>query len=125
MSFFVLLVLAMILTSFMPTFAGTHGKTTTSGFSSFVLDKAGLEPSFVVGGIVPEIHTNAQCKNGKFFIAELDESDNDRVYDKMKAAGVNVELHKFEGMCHCFQLFSFLPESSRAYNIIRQRIMED
>lgn len=57
--------------------------------------------------------------------AELDESDNDRVYDKMKAAGVNVELHKFEGMCHCFQLFSFLPESSRAYNIIRQRIMED
>ena len=56
-------------------FAGTHGKTTTSGFSSFVLDKAGLEPSFVVGGIVPELHTNAQCKNGKFFIAELDESD--------------------------------------------------
>ena len=56
-------------------FAGTHGKTTTSGFSSFVLDKAGLEPSFVVGGIVPELHTNSQCKNGKFFIAELDESD--------------------------------------------------
>ena len=56
-------------------FAGTHGKTTTSGFSSFVLEKAGLEPSFVVGGIVPEIHTNAQCKDGKFFIAELDESD--------------------------------------------------
>lgn len=56
-------------------FAGTHGKTTTSGFSSFVLEKAGLEPSFVVGGIVPEIATNAQCKDGKFFIAELDESD--------------------------------------------------
>ena len=56
-------------------FAGTHGKTTTSGFSSFVLDKAGLEPSFVVGGIVPEISTNAQCKNGKYFVAELDESD--------------------------------------------------
>ena len=56
-------------------FAGTHGKTTTSGFSSFMLEKAGLEPSFVVGGIIPEIVTNAQCKEGKFFIAELDESD--------------------------------------------------
>ena len=56
-------------------FAGTHGKTTTSGMASFVLEKAGLEPAFVVGGIVPEIHTNAQHKTGKFFTAELDESD--------------------------------------------------
>ena len=56
-------------------FAGTHGKTTTSGLASFVLDKAGLNPAFVVGGIVPEISTNAQHKSGKFFVAELDESD--------------------------------------------------
>jgi len=56
-------------------FAGTHGKTTTSGLTSFVLDKAGLEPAFVVGGIVPEISTNAQYKSGSFFVAELDESD--------------------------------------------------
>lgn len=56
-------------------FAGTHGKTTTSGMASFVLDKAGLEPAFVVGGIVPELYTNAQHKGGKFFTAELDESD--------------------------------------------------
>jgi len=56
-------------------FSGTHGKTTTSGLASYVLDKAGFEPSFVDGGIVPELHTNAQHKNGKFFIAELDESD--------------------------------------------------
>lgn len=56
-------------------FSGTHGKTTTSGLASFILDKAGLEPAFVVGGIVPEVLTNAQHKGGKFFIAELDESD--------------------------------------------------
>ena len=56
-------------------FSGTHGKTTTSGLASFVLEKAKLEPSFVVGGIVPEIHTNAQHKMGKYFVAELDESD--------------------------------------------------
>lgn len=56
-------------------FAGTHGKTTTSGMASYVLDKANLDPAFVVGGIVPEIITNAQHKEGKFFTAELDESD--------------------------------------------------
>lgn len=56
-------------------FSGTHGKTTTSGLASYVLDKAGLEPSFVDGGIIPEISTNAQHKKGKYFVAELDESD--------------------------------------------------
>ena len=56
-------------------YAGTHGKTTTSGLSSYILEKAGLQPSFVVGGIVPEISTNAQYRDGKYFVAELDESD--------------------------------------------------
>lgn len=56
-------------------YSGTHGKTTTSGLSSYVLEKAGLKPAFVVGGIVPEIATNAKSDSGKFFIAELDESD--------------------------------------------------
>ncbi|MCQ2754716.1 MAG: UDP-N-acetylmuramate--L-alanine ligase [bacterium] len=56
-------------------YSGTHGKTTTSGLSSYVLEKSGFEPAFVVGGIVPDIHTNAQHKGGKYFTAELDESD--------------------------------------------------
>ena len=56
-------------------FSGTHGKTTTSGLASFVLEKGKLNPSFVDGGIIPELNTNAQHKNGKEFVAELDESD--------------------------------------------------
>lgn len=56
-------------------YSGTHGKTTTSGLCSYVLEKAGLKPSYVVGGIIPEIHTNANCSRAKYFIAELDESD--------------------------------------------------
>lgn len=56
-------------------FSGTHGKTTTSGLSSYVLEKAGLKPSYIVGGIIPEINTNANAAHDKFFIAELDESD--------------------------------------------------
>ena len=50
-------------------FSGTHGKTTTSGMASYVMQKAGLEPAFVVGGIVPEISTNAQYKDGKYFLS--------------------------------------------------------
>ena len=56
-------------------YSGTHGKTTTSGLASFLLSKAGLKPSFVVGGIVPSLDTNAEYASEDFFIAELDESD--------------------------------------------------
>lgn len=56
-------------------FSGTHGKTTTSGLCSYVLEKAGLMPSYVVGGIIPEIGCNGHSQDGKFFCAELDESD--------------------------------------------------
>lgn len=56
-------------------FSGTHGKTTTSGLCAYVLQKAGLAPSYCVGGIIPELNTNAKAEGGKHFIAELDESD--------------------------------------------------
>ncbi len=56
-------------------FAGTHGKTTTSGLCSYVLSKGGFKPSFVVGGIVPELNTNGEFDDNKYFCAELDESD--------------------------------------------------
>lgn len=56
-------------------YAGTHGKTTMSGLAAYVLEKAGLEPSYIVGGFIPELNTNAHCTNGKYFVAELDESD--------------------------------------------------
>ena len=56
-------------------FSGTHGKTTTSGLASYVMEKANLKPSYVVGGLIPEIETNANATNDRVFIAELDESD--------------------------------------------------
>ena len=42
---------------------------------SRVFEKAGFEPSYCVGGIIPELDTNAKAATGKHFIAELDESD--------------------------------------------------
>lgn len=56
-------------------FCGTHGKTTTSGMCAYLLSQAEMDPSFVIGGIVPALKTNGQRGDGKYFIAELDESD--------------------------------------------------
>lgn len=54
---------------------GTHGKTTTTALLSWVLSKANLDPSFVVGGILSSIDKNASFGNGPYFVAEADESD--------------------------------------------------
>ena len=56
--------------------AGTHGKTTTSGLLSFILEHLEVDPSYAIGGIIPKLNINAQAhKNSKYFVAELDESD--------------------------------------------------
>ena len=56
--------------------AGTHGKTTTSGLLSFILENLKANPSYAIGGIIPKLNINAAAnKNSKYFIAELDESD--------------------------------------------------
>lgn len=56
--------------------SGTHGKTTTSGLLSFVLEGLDEKPSYAIGGIIPKLNINASAhKNSKYFVAELDESD--------------------------------------------------
>lgn len=56
--------------------AGTHGKTTTTGMIAHMLDQAGLEPGFIVGGVLPSLGTNAQAGNGPIFVIEADEYDD-------------------------------------------------
>jgi UDP-N-acetylmuramate--alanine ligase len=55
--------------------AGTHGKTTTSSMLALVLVEGGVRPSFVVGGEVNEIGTNAVWDEGELLVVEADESD--------------------------------------------------
>ncbi|MDD5097832.1 MAG: UDP-N-acetylmuramate--L-alanine ligase [Candidatus Omnitrophica bacterium] len=57
------------------TVAGSHGKTTTTSLVSYMLMEAGLCPTVAIGGILKNIDTNACLGNGKFFVAEADESD--------------------------------------------------
>ena len=70
-------------------FSGTHGKTTTSGMASYLLSKSNLNPSFVVGGIIPEYNTNAEYTDNDIFIAELDESDGTIVKYSPKILVIN------------------------------------
>jgi UDP-N-acetylmuramate--alanine ligase len=55
--------------------AGSHGKTTTSSMLTLVLRAAGLDPSFVIGGDVNEVGTNAGYGTGEWLVVEADESD--------------------------------------------------
>ena len=55
--------------------AGTHGKTTTTGMVVAILQAAGLDPSFAVGGDLKTTGVNAALGGGPHFVAEADESD--------------------------------------------------
>jgi len=56
--------------------AGTHGKTTTTGMMAFVLDAAGVEPGYLVGGRVPDLGEFARAGAGRYFVVEGDEYDS-------------------------------------------------
>lgn len=55
--------------------AGTHGKTTTASMLALILVEAGVRPSFIIGGDVNEIGTNAVWDEGEWLVVEADESD--------------------------------------------------
>jgi len=56
--------------------AGTHGKTTTTAMTAWVLHELGRDPSFIVGGVVNDLGVNAHAGKGNAFVIEADEYDN-------------------------------------------------
>ncbi|MFP4571845.1 MAG: UDP-N-acetylmuramate:L-alanyl-gamma-D-glutamyl-meso-diaminopimelate ligase [Desulfobacterales bacterium] len=54
---------------------GTHGKTTTSSIAAWLLYKAGLEPSFLIGGILKNFGSSYRVGNGRYMVIEGDEYD--------------------------------------------------
>ncbi len=55
--------------------AGTHGKTTTTSMIATILDRAGFDPTIVVGGLLNTIGSNARLGKGDYIVLEADESD--------------------------------------------------
>jgi len=56
--------------------AGTHGKTTTTSMLTWILESAGLEPGYLVGGVPKNFSTSARLGKAPFFVIEADEYDS-------------------------------------------------
>jgi UDP-N-acetylmuramate--alanine ligase len=77
--------------------AGTHGKTTTTSLAASVLAEAGFDPTFVIGGRLNSIGTNAQLGKGSYLVAEADESDASFLYlQPMIAVVTNIDRDHME-----------------------------
>jgi len=55
--------------------AGTHGKTTTTAMIAWILAEAGVDPSYIIGGVSSNLAGNAHAGQGKYFVIEADEYD--------------------------------------------------
>jgi UDP-N-acetylmuramate--alanine ligase len=56
--------------------AGTHGKTTTTAMIAWMLTYMKQDPTFIVGGVLNNLHTNAHAGKGQAFVIEADEYDH-------------------------------------------------
>ena len=55
--------------------AGTHGKTTTSSMLAWILEHAGMNPGFLIGGVPQDFAVSARLTSSPFFVIEADEYD--------------------------------------------------
>jgi UDP-N-acetylmuramate: L-alanyl-gamma-D-glutamyl-meso-diaminopimelate ligase len=62
--------------------AGTHGKTTTSSLLAWILESAGLNPSFLIGGVAENFSKSYRLTDSKYFVIEADEYDT-AYFDKV------------------------------------------
>ena len=91
---------------------GTHGKTTTSSMLALILLGAGLDPSFLIGGELRQLGTNAKWSDGEWFVLEADESDGSGFSIDHEAVIVtnieadHLEFHgSFENLYRAFERF--------------------
>ncbi|WP_255988398.1 UDP-N-acetylmuramate--L-alanine ligase [Chitinolyticbacter albus] len=103
--------------------AGTHGKTTTTSLTASILEAAGLDPTFVIGGKLHAAGSNARLGSGDFLVAEADESDASflllspviSVVTNIDADHMDTYGHDFEKLKQAFIDFLYhLPFYGRA-----------
>jgi len=107
---------------------GTHGKTTITGMTGLALKAANLDPSIIVGGKMPHLHTNAVWGvSKKYAVAELDESDGTILqYQPALSVVANLELdhadhytNGLQGVMDTFRTYlnALKPGSKVFYNV--------
>ena len=81
--------------------AGAHGKTTTSSMIALVMEECGVDPTFIIGGEIMNVGTNAKAGEGEHVVAEADESDGSFLqYHPWLGVVLNIEadhLENYEG----------------------------
>lgn len=77
--------------------AGAHGKTTTSSMIALVMEECGVDPTFIIGGEIMNVGTNAKAGQGDYVVAEADESDGSFLqYHPWLGIVLNIEADHLE-----------------------------
>jgi UDP-N-acetylmuramate--alanine ligase len=83
--------------------AGTHGKTTTTSLTASLLAAAGLDPTFVIGGLVNGWGSHARLGQGEYLVAEADESDGSfLLLQPVIALVTNIDRDHLDAYDHSF-----------------------
>lgn len=101
---------------------GTHGKTTTTSMIAHIVDRAGLDPTFLIGGELNDIGSNARYGAGELCVVEADESDGSLVHLEPDIAVVtnidrdHLDFHKsFVNLTTLFkEWLRVLPQGGKA-----------
>jgi len=92
--------------------AGSHGKTTTTSLVAYILWRAGLSPTFLLGGYMVEMDTNVAAGTGPFIVVEADEFDAAFLaYNPWLAVVTNVEPDHLD----CYGTFEALKDAFRRF----------
>ena len=92
--------------------AGTHGKSTTTAMTAYALLKCGADPSFVVGGTVPQLGGGSRSGKGRPFVAEACEFD--RSFHNLRPR-VGIITNIEEDHLDCYKDIQEIVESFRTF----------
>lgn len=77
--------------------AGAHGKTTTSSMIALIMEECGMDPTYIIGGEMLNVESNAKAGKGEYVVAEADESDGSFLqYHPTLAIVTNIEADHLE-----------------------------